>query len=104
MANDVVNCNFNDIRKHPELQWMLLALCGTGKAHKHQWIAPGKGTKKKRDILEEEILLLKPLMNNDELELFLKINTKDDLEEFFSDYGYEKDKIKEIFKNTKLYR
>ena len=31
LVNDVVNVDFSVISKHPELQWKLLALCGTSK-------------------------------------------------------------------------
>ena len=97
MVNDLVNHNFNNLSKHPELQWMLLSLCGTGKKQYHPWIAPPKGIKKNR--LEEAILVHYPLLKDEDLELLMKVNTKEDFEEFFRSNGWEDKAIKELFKN-----
>ena len=42
MVNDIVNVGFSALRKHPELQWKLLCVCGVGQSVKHPWIAPGR--------------------------------------------------------------
>lgn len=99
MVNDLVNHNFNNIAKHPELQWKCLALCGTGRKQFHPWIAPPKGVKKNK--VEAAIIEHFPLLNDDELELLLKINTQEDLEGFFKENGYDDKTIKELFKDTK---
>lgn len=96
MVNDLVNHNFNDLSKHPELQWKLLALCGTGRKQYHPWIPPGKGVKKNK--LEEAILKFYPLMRDDDLELYIQVNTRADFEQFFKDNGYDDKSIKELFK------
>lgn len=96
MVNDIVNKNFSIISKHPELQWKLLALCGTKRKQFHPWVAPPKGVKKNR--LEQAIVDHYPLMKDDEIELLLKINTQEGLEQFFKDNGYDDKTIKEIFK------
>lgn len=98
MVNDVVNHNFSNISKHPELQWKLLALCGTGKKQFHPWIAPPRGIKKNK--LEEAVLKHYPLLKDSDLELLLKLNTQADWEAFFKDNGYDDKTIKELF-NTK---
>src|ERR1700756_3326032 len=59
MVNDMVNHNFSSLSKHPELQWKLLAMCGTKRKQFHPWIAPPKGIKKNK--LEEAILQFRPL-------------------------------------------
>ncbi len=97
MTNDLVNHNFNDLRKHPELQWKLLALCGTGRKQYHPWIAPPKGTKKNK--LEEAISKLYPLMRDDEIELFVSMNTTADFERFFKENGFDDKAIKELLKS-----
>jgi len=97
MVNDLVNVDFSVISKHPELQWKLLALCGTKKKQYHPWIAPPKGVKKSK--IEEAILQFYPLLRSDELELFLTINSREDLETFFKDNGYDDKTIKELFKS-----
>jgi len=96
MANDIVNKNFSSLVKHPNLQWKLLSLCGTGKKQMHQWIAPPKkGIKNK---LEQEIIKLNPLIKNSDLELLLSINSQEDFEQYFKDNGYSDREIKEILK------
>lgn len=99
MVNDLVNHNFNNLSKHPELQWKLLALCGTRKKQFHPWIAPPKGIKKNK--VEAAIIEHYPLLNDEELELLLKINTQSDLEQFFKENGYDDKTIKEMFKESK---
>jgi hypothetical protein len=96
MVNDVVNHNFSALTKHPELQWKLLALCGTGKKQYHPWIAPPRGIKKNK--LEEELLSHYPLLKDDELELILSLNSAEDLAEFFRENGYDDKTIKELLK------
>lgn len=96
MVNDIVNDNFNVISRHPELQWKLLALCGTNKKQYHPWIAPPKGVKKNK--LEAAILEFYPLLKDDELELLISINGQSDWEEFFKENGFDDKMIKEIFK------
>jgi hypothetical protein len=96
MVNDLVNHNFNNLSKHPELQWKLLALCGTGKKQYHPWIAPPKGIKKNR--VEEAILQIYPLLRDDELEMLLRINSQEELEQFFKENGHDDKTIKELFK------
>ena len=38
MVNELVNKDFEDIYKHPELQWLLMSACGTGKVEFHPYI------------------------------------------------------------------
>jgi hypothetical protein len=98
MVNDLVNHNFSHLSKHPELQWKLLALCGTGRKQYHPWIAPPKGLKKNK--LEEAILKFYPLLRDDEIDLMLSINTTEDFEQFFRDNGYDDKTIKELLKDN----
>ena len=96
MINEIVNNNFSTLSKHPELQWKLLALCGTSKKQFHPWIPPPK--RAKRNKLEEALILLNPLLKDDELEMLQKINTQADFEEYFRDNALDDKSIKEIFK------
>jgi hypothetical protein len=88
--------NALESNKHKELQWMLLAISGSGKREKHIWPGAPKGAVK--SPLEEAILSLYPLMKDDDLELLLKINTRQELEDFFKENGYDDKSIKELFK------
>ena len=104
-VNDFVNNNFSalapkknqGLEGHKELQWMLLTLCGSSKNIRRKFLKPAKGTVKNR--LEEELSNLFPLMKHDELELLLKINSKNDLEKFFRDNGYDDKTIKDLLKS-----
>lgn len=97
LINDVVNVNFSAISKHPELQWKLLAVCGTNKKQFHPWVKPSKKAKKNK--LEEELLKHFPLMKYNDLEMFMQVNTKEDFTEFFKDNGYDDKTIKDILKS-----
>ena len=50
MVNECVNKNFMELSKHPELQWLLFTLCGSGKKEYHPYIKPPGGKKKKNKI------------------------------------------------------
>lgn len=95
-VNDLVNVDFSTIAKHPELQWKLLAICGTNKKQFHDWIPPGKKAKKNK--LEEALIGLNSLMKDDELALFQRINTREDFEEYFRANAFDDKTINEIFK------
>lgn len=94
IVNDVVNKNSSDLKRHPELQWKLLALCGIGKSQSHLWIAPPKGIKKNK--VEEAVLKIYPLLKNDDLELLLKINSNEELTDLFKGAGLSDKEINEL--------
>jgi len=96
-VNDLVNHNFGCFAKHPELQWILLSMCGTDKRQFHQWIAAPRGVKKNK--LEQALLDLNPLMKQSDIELLQQINSKEAFEEYFKDNGFDDKTIKEILKN-----
>lgn len=90
MVNDFVNVNFNSLAKHPQLQFQLLQLCGIGKPQFHPWIAPGKKGKSSTNDLEKWIRNNYSQYNEDEIEVLLKVNTKQDWYELFEDHGMDK--------------
>lgn len=96
MVNDFVNQNFNDLKNHPELQWKLMTLAGVGRTVRHEWIKPPKKTKKNK--VQEFVSNLYPHFNDEELTLFLSINTKDQLKDLAKEHGFDDKEIKEIFK------
>jgi len=98
-VNYVANINSKFLTKHKELQWMLLSMTGSGKPIKHEWIPAPKGIKKNK--LEEALSNHFPLLRIQELELLLKLNTKEDLELFFKENGYDDKTIKELLKGDK---
>ena len=96
MVNELVNKDFEDIYKYPELQWLLMSACGTGKIEFHPYIKP-PNSRKKKDKVSEFILSIYPHLKSDELELMLSINSKDDLKEFAKAHGHDDKTIKDIF-------
>ena len=95
-VNDIVNVDFSLLKKHPELQWKLLATCGQGSATYHPWLAPAKGKTKSK--LHKFLLSMHPNLNTDELNLLLAMNDKDDITELAQMNGYSDKEIKELFK------
>ncbi len=88
-----------DIAKHPELQYLTIAVAGIGKKIRHQWI---KGPSKKTE--NKVIQMLKeyyPTANSEELEMFFEINEIDNFIEIAKMLGYQDDQIKEIKKEIK---
>ena len=95
-TNEVVNVHFNKIRKHPQLQWQLLQLVGLGKPTYHPWIAPGKAGKKNK--LQKWVEENYPHLNDDEVDIFISVRSKEDFIELFEEYGLDKKQIKDILK------
>ena len=96
MTNELLNVNFMETYKHPELQWLLLSACGVGKVQFHPYIKP-PNSKKKKDKVSDFVSELYPLMKADELEMFLTINSKDELKELAKANGYADKDIADIF-------
>jgi len=96
-TNLLVNKNFMDISKHPELQWLLLTATGTGKVEFHPYIKP-PNSRKKKDKISEFLCTIYPDLKSDEVELMLKINSIDDLIDLAKKYGYDDKEIKDIFR------
>lgn len=88
--------NALESNRHKELQWMLLAISGSGKSEAHLW--PGAPKHAKKNPLEDAILSIYPLLSDDELELLLHINSNEELTKFFKHNGYDDKSIKELFK------
>lgn len=96
MVNELVNKNFMDVSKHPELQWLLLSACGTGKVEFHPYIKP-PNSKKKRDKISEFVRSIHPHFKQDEIELFLVLNSKEELKDIAKDHGLDDKTIADIF-------
>lgn len=96
MVNELVNKNFSDVSKHPELQWLLLTAAGSGKVEFHPYIKP-PNNRKKKDKISEFILNEYPHIRDDEIEMMLSMNTKEDLVKLAEAHGYDDKSIKDIF-------
>lgn len=96
MVNELVNKNFSDISRHPELQWLLLSACGTGRAEFHPYIKP-PNSRKKKDRVTELLSEFYPWLKADEIELLISINTTDELKQLAVDHGIDDKTIRDIF-------
>jgi hypothetical protein len=97
MVNEFMNTNWSDVSKHPELQWKLMCLAGTGKVQFHPFVKVPKAKRKKNKV-EELVRELFPLLKNDEIELFLKMNSNDDIKELAIESGVDDKTLDEAFK------
>jgi len=97
MVNECVNKNFSDLSKHPELQWLLFTLCGSGKKEFHPYIKPPTSRKKKNRIAEW-LSEMYPLAKSDEIDLIMELNDKTELRELALENGMNDKEIKELFK------
>jgi len=97
-CNDTLNKDFFNINKHPKLQWLCASTVSPGMGNTfHYWIkTPKKGasTNKERKFLQQ----LHPSAKEDELDMLVEINTKDDLKEYARELGWSDKEIKEAFK------
>ena len=97
MVNECVNKNFMDLSKHPELQWLLFTLCGSGKKEYHPYIKPPTSRKKKNKVAEwlsEQY----PLLKADEIAMLQEINDTEDFKILARESGMADSEIKELFK------
>ena len=95
-VNDLVNVNFSMLADHKELIWKLLSICGTGKKERHIWIPPPK--KEKKSKIHEEVFKLYPLYKEDEIDILIQLNSKEELRELFLNNAFTDKEIKDILK------
>lgn len=96
MVNELVNKNFSDVSKHPELQWLLMTAAGSGKVEFHPYIKP-PNSKKKKDKVRDFVSGIFPLLKSSEIDMLLELNTKEDLVKLAEAHGYDDKSIKDIF-------
>ena len=96
MVNECVNKNFMDLSKHPELQWLLFTLCGSGKKEYHPYIKP-PGGKKKKNKVTEWLSSQYPHMKSDEIQMLCEVNDLADIKAQAVSAGLTDKEIKEIF-------
>lgn len=94
MTNEILNIDFWSLKDHPELQWKLMAICGTGKSLRHQWIAMPK--RKKLSKVKEFMLQWYPSANDQELNLLTNSMTRDEFESFVKSTGSTDTELRDI--------
>jgi len=99
MTNELVNFHFNSLRKHPELQYLLMSCIGLNYKEKHVWIPPAK--KARKDKFLEYFSTLLPQYKISEIELLLKISTDQEILQFITDHGINDIQLKQYKKLLK---
>jgi hypothetical protein len=78
MTNAVVNKNFSDFSKDPELLWRLMCIVGVGKGFKHPYVAPPKGKRKKeKNAFKQWLAEQNPHLDKQELDIWFSSFTKE---------------------------
>lgn len=93
-VNSRVNVKFSNLVNHPELQWRLIASCGTGIKRRHEFIPPPK--KQKKNKLIEVMGELFPMLSGAELEILVAITPKEEIKILLQDLGLDNKEIKGI--------
>lgn len=95
MINEIVNKDFNVLRKHPELQFRLLQTVGVGTPQFHPWIKPPKSEKKNKliEFLKDHFREL----NDDEINI-LALKDKSYIKSYLLETGLTEKEVKEILK------
>ena len=96
MTNELVNFQFSEVSKHPELQWLLLSACGVGKIQFHPYLKPPNARKKKNKVFEF-LYSLFPHMKTEDINNLIDINTIEELKDLAKSNGYDDKSITEIF-------
>ena len=96
IVNELVNENFTALYRHPELQWLLLTMCGQGSKQFHPWIQPPrrKAKNKKQEILNT----IHNGLNSMELDILENSMSDYEFEEMLKNYGYTDKEIQEVLK------
>lgn len=97
-TNEYYNKNYNDVRKHDKLLWLLLCMTGDDnkKVQFHKWIGlkSGKTSNKVLTLLGN----IYPNAKQEELTMIAELNTKKDLKELGIQHGYDEKDLDKILK------
>jgi len=90
-VNQYYNKNWNEISKHPKLQWLSLCVCShhEKKAHFHEWIALKKEKNKKEELLAEFF----PNMKRTDIETLAAITSDKEIKQYCESLGWDKKEI-----------
>jgi hypothetical protein len=100
--NEVCNDGWFSLYGHPELQTKLLACCGTGRKTRHKYYKPAKSNQlgKMMNLLEGKYVDIR----EDEVEMWIRHTTTDDMISFAESLGYQKGEVKELTKTFNALR
>ncbi len=101
--NERVNNHFWELSDHPELQFKLMASCGTGRVLSHKWIGMAKSGKK-TDALTLFLEDVWPDANELEIQIILDQFDIDSLTGFLISCGLDDKEEKAILNAYNIYR
>jgi hypothetical protein len=93
-VNEFYNKNWNEISKHPKLQWLCLTLASheSKKTQFHEWLPLKREKNKKEEFLGQ----LFPNMKWSDIETLASITTDKEVKEYCTMLGWDKKQIAEI--------
>jgi hypothetical protein len=93
-VNEFYNKNWNDISKHPKLQWQSLCVCSheTKKTYFHEWLPLKRLKDKKVEWLAEQF----PNMKMSDVETLATVTSEKDIKEYAKNLGWDKKQIADI--------
>jgi hypothetical protein len=94
IVNEYYNKNWNEISKHPKLQWQTLCACSHESKTKqfHEWIA----IKREKNKKEEFIANLFPNMKRTDIATLAAITTDKEIKEYCENLGWSKKEVNGI--------
>lgn len=88
-TNERLNKHFFSLSRHPKLQWLLATTVSPDMGpQRHQWISPKKKEPGANGV-RKQLADLFPHLQDDEIELMAKINTKKDIDAYVRSLGQE---------------
>jgi hypothetical protein len=93
-VNEYYNKNWNEISKHPKLQWQTLCACSheTKKTYFHEWLP----LKREKDKKTEFLMTLFPNMKISDVETLAAITTEKEIKKYCEGLGWDKKQINDI--------
>jgi hypothetical protein len=93
-VNEFYNKNWNDISKHPKLQWQSICVCSheTKKTYFHEWLPLKRLKDKKVEWLAEQF----PNMKMSDVETLATVTSEKDIKEYAKNLGWDKKQIANI--------
>ena len=93
-VNEFYNKNWNEISKHPKLQWLTLTLCSheSRKSQFHEWLPLKRERNKKEEFLAE----LFPNMKRSDIETLAVVTTDKEIKQYCESLGWDKKEINGI--------
>lgn len=94
-TNDLLNLGLWSLNKHPELAWLLMCVCGSGKKQYHTWIplAKKETTTPKLDRLIQE---WRPHLNQMERDMLKRMMSAVEWQQLAQDMAYSDRELKDL--------